>query len=116
MDPKEIIATVARHYGISIQRLIGGERTAFLIRARHIAYFLVRHVGQRSYPETARAFNNRDHTTIMHEVRKIERLVVLDEQVLSEVEKIRRLLNSEIILTKSLVRTPGSGVWLEEAS
>jgi hypothetical protein len=73
---------VADHYGISVRELLSNRRTPRVVRPRQVAMYLAKTLTLRSLPEIGRRFAGRDHTTVLHSVRKIaaERLTdpVLD--------------------------------------
>jgi chromosomal replication initiator protein len=59
-----------------------------------MAMYLAKHLTSRSYPEIGKRFGNRDHTTVIHAVRKIEELKGLDSQVAEDAELLRRMLEA----------------------
>ena len=63
---------VARHYGVSVIDLVSTRRTQPLAFVRHIAIYLVRELTALSMPSIGRLFGDRDHTTILHAVRKVQ--------------------------------------------
>ena len=81
--------TVCRHYNISMADLFGQYKAASIVRARHLAMYLARIMTTRSMPEIGRFFGGKDHTTVLHAVRKFEKLVSEDPQVAAEVEAVR---------------------------
>lgn len=89
---EDIQKTVARHYGISKDDMISSRRTAQVVRPRQIAIYLAKLLTLRSLPEIGRRFGGRDHTTILHAVRKIESLLPNDPKMAKDVEDIRALL------------------------
>jgi chromosomal replication initiator protein len=96
-DPKrvrieDIQRTVARQYNVSRADLLSSRRTANVVRPRQIAMYLAKTLTLRSLPEIGRRFGGRDHTTVLHAVRKIETLVGNDTATADEVELLKRLL------------------------
>jgi chromosomal replication initiator protein len=89
---EDIQKTVARHYNISKDDMISSRRTAAVVRPRQIAIYLAKILTLRSLPEIGRRFGNRDHTTILHAVRKIESLTQTDAAMAKEVEDLKALL------------------------
>lgn len=88
-----IIASVAEHFRLSEQELLRGGRTKTLAFARQIAMYLARISSEYSYPDLARKFDKKDHTTVMHAVRSVEsKLAKSDRQVAESVETLRRRL------------------------
>ena len=66
---------VARQYNVSRSDLLSSRRTANVVRPRQVAMYLAKTLTLRSLPEIGRRFGGRDHTTVLHAVRKIEALV-----------------------------------------
>ena len=62
------------------------------MRPRQIGMFLAKHLTKRSLPEIGRRFGGRDHTTVLHAVRKIDTLIKEDSTLRQDVEILRRLL------------------------
>jgi chromosomal replication initiator protein len=92
--PREIVAVVARHYGVSQKLLKSDSRKARLVRARAVAIFLVRELCQVSYEQIGQVLGGRDHTTIMHNFRKIERERQHDFAMQETLADLRRVLVS----------------------
>ena len=63
-------------------------------RPRQVAMYLSKQLTPRSLPEIGRRFGGRDHTTIMHGIRKIEELMGSDRQIAEDIDLLRRLLES----------------------
>jgi chromosomal replication initiator protein len=89
---EEIQRIVARHYNVSRGDLLSSRRTANVVRPRQIAMYLAKTLTLRSLPEIGRRFGGRDHTTVLHAVRKIEGLVGNDGALAEEIESIKREL------------------------
>ncbi len=89
---EEIQRKVAEHYNIRLSELIGPRRTRTLARPRQIAMWLCKRLTSRSLPEIGRRFGGRDHTTVMHGVRKVEELRATDSQLADDLEMLRRSL------------------------
>lgn len=89
---EDIQKAVARHFNISKEDMISSRRTAQVVRPRQIAIYLAKTLTLRSLPEIGRRFGGRDHTTILHAVRKIEALLLVDTAMAKDVEEIRGLL------------------------
>lgn len=88
----EIQRKVAEHYNIRLQDMHSARRARNVARPRQVAMYLAKQLTARSLPEIGRKFGGRDHTTVMHAVRKIEELMVDDTQIAQDVEIIRRAL------------------------
>ena len=89
---EEIQRKVAEHYNVRLSDLIGPKRVRTLARPRQIAMYLSKQLTSRSLPEIGRRFGGRDHTTIMHGIRKIEELKEADRQLGEDLELLRRLM------------------------
>ncbi len=89
---EEIQRKVAEHYNIRLSDMIGPKRLRTIARPRQVAMYLAKHLTPRSLPEIGRRFGGRDHTTIMHGVRKIEELMTTDSQLADDLQLLRRLL------------------------
>jgi len=90
----EIQRKVSEHYNIRLSDMIGPRRMRTLARPRQIAMYLSKQLTSRSLPEIGRSFGGRDHTTVMHGVRKIEELKTLDSQISDDLELLRRALEA----------------------
>lgn len=91
---EEIQRKVAEHYNIRLSDMIGPKRLRNIARPRQIAMYLAKQLTPRSLPEIGRRFGGRDHTTIMHGVRKIEELMATDSQLSDDLQLLRRLLQA----------------------
>ena len=89
---EEIQRKVAEHYNIRLSDMIGPKRVRTIARPRQIAMYLAKQLTLRSLPEIGRRFGGRDHTTIMHGVRKIEELMSTDSQLSDDLQMLRRQL------------------------
>jgi chromosomal replication initiator protein len=89
---EEIQRKVAEHYNIRLSDMIGPKRLRTIARPRQVAMYLAKQLTLRSLPEIGRRFGGRDHTTIMHGVRKIEELMAIDSQLADDLQLLRRLL------------------------
>jgi chromosomal replication initiator protein len=96
-DPKrvkieDIQRVVAKQYNVSRSDLLSSRRTANVVRPRQVAMYLAKTLTLRSLPEIGRRFGGRDHTTVLHAVRKIENLVNTDSALAQEIELLKRQL------------------------
>lgn len=90
----EIQKKVAEHYNIRIADMHSARRARAVARPRQVAMYLAKQLTPRSLPEIGRKFGGRDHTTVIHAVRKIEELSAYDATFREDVELLRRLLQS----------------------
>jgi chromosomal replication initiator protein len=89
---EDIQRIVARQYNVSRADLLSSRRTANVVRPRQVAMYLAKTLTLRSLPEIGRRFGGRDHTTVLHAVRKIEGLVGSDTALAQEIEGLKRQL------------------------
>ena len=80
-------------FNVSRADILSSRRTANVVRPRQIAMYLSKMMTLRSLPEIGRRFGGRDHTTVLHAVRKIEALALKDHALSEEIESFKRLLN-----------------------
>ena len=91
---EEIQRKVSEHYNIRLSDMIGPKRVRTYARPRQVAMYLAKQLTSRSLPEIGRRFGGRDHTTVMHGVKRIEDLKVQDGQVAEDLEMLRRALEA----------------------
>jgi chromosomal replication initiator protein len=90
----EIMKKICHYYNVRMSDLLSPRRSRNIARPRQMAMFLAKSLTSRSYPEIGKRFGNRDHTTVMHAVRKIEELKSQDSQVSEDAEILRRMLEA----------------------
>ena len=91
---EEIQRKVSDHYNIRLSDMIGPKRLRNFARPRQVAMYLCKHMTSRSLPEIGRRFGGRDHTTVMHGVKRIEELKISDGQIAEDLELLRRALEA----------------------
>ncbi|MFQ5623246.1 MAG: chromosomal replication initiator protein DnaA [Paracoccaceae bacterium] len=91
---EEIIRKVAEHYNLRLTDMLSPRRARSVARPRQVAMFLAKTLTSKSLPEIGRRFGGRDHTTVIHAVRKIEELKLTDAQIAEDVELLRRMLEA----------------------
>ncbi|WP_068084647.1 chromosomal replication initiator protein DnaA [Polycladidibacter stylochi] len=91
---EDIQRVVSKHYNVSRADLLSARRTRTIVRPRQIAMYLAKMMTPRSLPEIGRRFGNRDHTTVLHAVRKIEELSKADNGLAQELELLKRMLDA----------------------
>ena len=89
---EEIQRKVSDHYNIRLSDMIGPKRLRSYARPRQVAMYLCKKMTSRSLPEIGRRFGGRDHTTVMHGVKRIEELKLQDGQIAEDLELLRRAL------------------------
>tara|TARA_Y100000766_G_scaffold264516_1_gene257384 strand:+ start:63 stop:1412 length:1350 start_codon:yes stop_codon:yes gene_type:complete len=91
---EEIQKRVAEHFNIRLSEMYSSRRARAVARPRQIAMYLSKQLTARSLPEIGRKFGGRDHTTVMHAVRKVEELKSTDSGFGEDVELLRRMLET----------------------
>lgn len=89
---EDIQKIVARQFNVSKNDLLSNRRTRVIVRPRQIAMYLAKVMTPRSLPEIGRRFGGRDHTTVLHAVRKIESMTSDDQKLEHEIELLKRLI------------------------
>ena len=85
-----ILEATAEVFNFTIEQITGGSRRRPLVDARQIAMFVTRNMTDLSFPEIGRAFGNRDHTTVIHAVRKIERTMTERREIFDKVQELQK--------------------------
>lgn len=88
----DILRVVMKHFGVNRGDLLSSRRNRSIVRPRQIGMYLAKSLTARSLPEIGRRFGGRDHTTVLHAIRKIESLLQEDPSLKEEVEVLKRLL------------------------
>jgi chromosomal replication initiator protein len=91
---EEIQRKVAEHFNIKIAEMQSARRARAVARPRQVAMYLAKQLTSRSLPEIGRKFGGRDHTTVMHAVRKVEELRSTDASFSEDVDLLRRMLEA----------------------
>ena len=92
LTTKKVIRVVTEQFGIDAIDLLGKKRVQELVYPRQIVMYILRHTLGHSYPQIGDELGGKDHTTIMHGVEKIERLLKTDNQVERDVRDVSRTL------------------------
>lgn len=91
---EEIQKRVAEHFNLRMTDMQSARRARAVARPRQIAMYLSKQLTTRSLPEIGRKFGGRDHTTVMHAVRKVEELKNTDNAFAEDVDLLRRMLGA----------------------
>lgn len=100
VEPKEparpsvidVQRAVAKFYNVPRTDILSARRTAPIVRPRQVAMYLAKTLTLRSFPELGRRFGGRDHTTVLHAVRKITNIIEQNPQLADEISCISRTL------------------------
>jgi chromosomal replication initiator protein len=90
----EIQKKVAEHFNIRLADMHSARRARNVARPRQVAMYLCKQLTPRSLPEIGRKFGGRDHTTVLHAVRKVEELLAADSAMAEDIELLRRMMES----------------------
>lgn len=90
---EEVKEAVCKHFDISMAEMVCERRTKKIVLKRQLAMYLCKELSHRSLPEIGRRFGGRDHTTVLHAIRKINRLLDQgDESILRHISSIKTAL------------------------
>jgi chromosomal replication initiator protein len=92
---EDILKIVSRHYGVSRNDILSERRHRSVVWPRQIGMYLAKQMTARSLPEIGRRFGNRDHTTVLHAIRKIEGQITSNAQLKDEIEDLKKQLGPE---------------------
>lgn len=90
----EIQRQVASHYNIRLDEMHSKRRSRNIVHPRQVAMYLAKNLTTSSYPEIGHQFGGRDHTTVMHAVGKIEKMMLEENVVVDDIKMLKSLLNS----------------------
>jgi len=91
---EEIQKRVSQHFNVKMSDMSSARRSRTIARPRQIAMYLSKNLTSRSLPEIGRRFGNRDHTTVIHAVKKVEELRSKDLSFDEDVQLLIRMLES----------------------
>lgn len=91
---EDIQKAVAAHYNIKLSEMHSARRSRIVARPRQVAMYLAKRLTSKSLPEIGRKFGGKDHTTVMHAVKRIEELRVSDQDLSMDIELLNRALES----------------------
>ena len=90
----DIQTVVASHFDVTVTDIISKRRTVGLVLPRQVAQYIARTMTLKSLPEIGRRFGDRDHTTILHSIRKIEALRASDPELDEKIKTIEQALRA----------------------
>ena len=85
-----ILEATCQVFNFTLDQITGGSRRRPLVDARQIAMYVTRNMTDLSYPEIGRSFGNRDHTTVIHAVRKIEHHMTERKEIFDKVQDLQK--------------------------
>jgi len=80
---------VCNYFKINVQEMLSQRRSRYLVRPRQIAMYLTKNLTSKSLPDIGREFSGRDHTTVIHSVKTINKLKGRDEEINKAIEKLK---------------------------
>jgi len=86
---ENIIKTVCDYFKINVREMLSQRRSRYLVRPRQIAMYLTKNLTSKSLPDIGRGFAGRDHTTVIHSVKTIDKLRGRDEEMSKAIEKLK---------------------------
>ncbi len=92
VSPADVLKTVANHYHVKQSSLKGTSRLKNLVTARHIAMYLLKKELSMPLTEIGRWFTSRDHTSVLHAVKKVEKEIVLNDELRQDVSALQMTL------------------------
>lgn len=95
ITPEYIISTVAEHFGVNSNDLCGNKRNSKIVVPRQIAMYLCREIISSPYKNIGKALGNRDHTTVMHGIEKIENEINTDENLKKTINVLKNKINPQ---------------------
>lgn len=91
---EDILKVVSRHFGVSKGDILSQRRHRSVVWPRQVGMYLAKQLTARSLPEIGRRFGNRDHTTVLHAIRKIEGELGGNPRLRDELEELKKMLNA----------------------
>jgi len=92
--PDEMLTEMASYFGLTVDALRGKSRQRDLVTSRQVSMYVFRELTDLSYPAIARLFGGRDHTTVIHAVEKIQKLMAERKQIYDQVHDLRQRLKT----------------------
>lgn len=90
----DIQKQAANHYNIKVSDMHSARRSRAVARPRQVAMYLAKKLTSKSLPEIGRKFGGKDHTTVMHAVKRVEELMASDQEIANDVELLERILQN----------------------
>ena len=90
----DIHKQVSSYYNLEISDMSSSRRSINIARPRQIAMFLCKSLTSFSYPEIGKAFGGKDHTTVLHAVKKIDSLISVDEKLKKQISHLKKTIYS----------------------
>jgi chromosomal replication initiator protein len=98
---EDVMGTVARHYGIKVVDIKSSRKTRDVTHPRQVAMYLARKLTRASFPEIGKAFGNKDHSTVVKGVKKLDRVLQEDPEEAERVRSLERILREGSLSAES---------------
>lgn len=95
ITPDYIISVVAEHYHVTVAELCGNKRSSKIVMPRQIAMYLCREIIDTSLKTIGKNLGNRDHTTIMHGIEKIEKELATNDNLRNSIDTLKKKINPQ---------------------
>ena len=95
ITPEYIISVVAEHYHVTTADLCGNKRSSKIVMPRQIAMYLCRDIIDTSLKTIGKNLGNRDHTTVMHGIEKIEKELQTNDNLKNSIDTLRKKINPQ---------------------
>ena len=92
---EDVLRTISGHFNVTKQDILSSRRHKTIVYPRQIGMYLAKVLTTRSLPEIGRKFGGRDHTTVLHAVRKIEKLIKTNPSIRNLLPHLKTPLKSE---------------------
>jgi chromosomal replication initiator protein len=90
---EDILRIISRHYGVSRADILSQRRHRSVVWPRQIGMYLAKQLTSRSLPEIGRRFGGRDHTTVLHAIRKVDGELTGNNRLKDELEELKKQLS-----------------------
>ena len=97
IDPEKVVDAVAQKFGVTIDKLLGRDRTKDIARSRQIAMYLLREEAKISFPQIGEVLGGRDHSTIMSAYEKIKESLHTDRKLEQDILSIRQNIHEQAV-------------------
>ncbi len=95
ITPEYIISVVAEHYGVTPADLSGNKRNSKIVMPRQVSMYLCREIISTPLKNIGKALGNRDHTTVMHGIEKIENELQNDDNLKNTIDILKKKINPQ---------------------
>ncbi|GIS07563.1 MAG: hypothetical protein CM15mP111_1780 [Hyphomicrobiales bacterium] len=95
---EDVLRTISGHFNVTKQDILSSRRHKTIVYPRQIGMYLAKVLTTRSLPEIGRKFGGRDHTTVLHAVRKIEKLIKTNPSIRESITTLETPLKSDWII------------------